>query len=100
VPAGEAENDPRWIAVNDAAAKALAIQDGLALKLLETRPLTIAGAAALLAYYVEATTQAEVIFPDLDMIDRLLEDRWAEERFRLFDRPQRPLQRSARWLLT
>jgi hypothetical protein len=45
VLAGEAENDPRWIAVHGTAAKALAVQDDLALKLLETRPTTIAGAA-------------------------------------------------------
>jgi len=75
VPAGDAENDPRWIAANDTAARALTVQDDLAVKLLETRPTTIAGAAALLTYYVDvtATTRAEVIFPDLDMIDRLLE---------------------------
>ena len=48
VPAGETKNDPRWIAANDAAVKALAVRDDLAVKLLETRPTTIAGAAALL----------------------------------------------------
>jgi hypothetical protein len=81
VPAGDAENDPRWIAANDTAARALTVQDDLAVKLLETRPTTIAGAAALLTYYVDvtATTRAEVIFPDLDMIDRLLESRWIDE---------------------
>ena len=68
VPTGEAENDQRWIIANNAAASALAVQDDLAVKLLETQPTTIAGAAALLTYYVDviATTQAEVIFPDLD----------------------------------
>jgi len=35
VLAGEAENDPRWIAVHGTAAKALAVQDDLAVKLLE-----------------------------------------------------------------
>ena len=35
VPAGEAENDPEWIAANDAAGEALAVQDDLAVKLLE-----------------------------------------------------------------
>jgi hypothetical protein len=50
----EAPNDPRWIAANDAAGKALAVQDDLAVKLLETQPMTIAGAAALLSYYVDA----------------------------------------------
>ena len=81
VPAGDAENDPRWIAANDTAARALTVQDDLAVKLLETRPTTIAGAAALLTYYVDvtATTRAEVIFPDLDMIDRLLESRSIDE---------------------
>ena len=48
VPAGEAENDLRWIAANDAAGEALSVQDDLAVKLLETQPTTIAGAAALL----------------------------------------------------
>jgi len=81
VPAGDAENDPRWIAANDTAARALTVQDDLAVKLLETRPTTIAGAAALLTYYVDvtATTRAEVIFPDLDMLDRLLESRSIDE---------------------
>jgi hypothetical protein len=74
VPAGEAANDPRWIVANDAAGKALAVQDGLAVKLLETHPTTIAGAAALLSYYVDAidTKRAEVIFPSLDVDGRLL----------------------------
>jgi hypothetical protein len=68
VPAGEAEYDPRWIAANDAAGEALTVQDDLAVKLLETQPTTIAGAAALLTYYVVAvtTTQPEVVFPELD----------------------------------
>ena len=68
VPAGEAENDPEWIAANDAAGEALAVQDDLAVKLLETQPTTIAGAAALLSYYVDAvtTTEPEVVFPELD----------------------------------
>jgi hypothetical protein len=68
VSAGEAENDPRWIAANDAAGDALAAQDDLAVKLLQTQPTTIAGAAALLSYYVDVvtTTQPEVIFPELD----------------------------------
>jgi len=68
VSAGEAENDPRWIAANDAAGDALAVQDDLAVKLLQTQPTTIAGAAALLSYYVDVvtTTQPEVIFPELD----------------------------------
>jgi hypothetical protein len=80
VPAGDAENDPRWIAANDTAARALTVQDDLAVKLLAIRPTTLAGAAALLTYYIDvmATTQAEVIFPDLDMIDRLLESRSTE----------------------
>jgi hypothetical protein len=68
VPAGEAENDPQWIAPEDAAGVALAVQDDLAVKLLETQPTTIAGVAALLTYYVDAvtTTQPEIVFPELD----------------------------------
>jgi hypothetical protein len=79
--AGDAENDPRWIAANDTAASALAVQDDLAVKLLETQPTTIAGAAELLTYYVGviATTQAEVIFPDIDVIGRLLESKSDDE---------------------
>jgi hypothetical protein len=46
VPAGEVENDPGWIAVNDTAAKALAVQDDLAVKLLAIPPTTIAGRRA------------------------------------------------------
>jgi hypothetical protein len=42
VPAGEAENSPKWIAANAAVGEALAAQDDLALKLLETQPTTIA----------------------------------------------------------
>jgi hypothetical protein len=68
MPAGEAESDPRWIAANDTAAKALAVQDDLAMKLLEPRLATIDGAAALLTYYVGVVTtkQLEVVFPELD----------------------------------
>ena len=68
VPAGEAESDPQWIAADDAAGEALTVQDDLAVKLLETQPTTIAGAAALLTYYVDAvaTTQPEIVFPELD----------------------------------
>ena len=62
------DDDPQWIAANDAAGEALALQDDLAVKLLKTQPTTIAGAAALLNYYVDAvtTTQPEVVFPELD----------------------------------
>jgi hypothetical protein len=65
---GEAENDPRWIVANAAVEHALAVQDDLAVELLESQPTTIAGAAALLTYYVDlvATTQPEVAFPELD----------------------------------
>jgi hypothetical protein len=46
----------------------LATQDDLAVKLLETQPTTIAGAAALLTYYADVlrTTLPEVVFPELD----------------------------------
>ena len=68
VPAGEAENDPQWIAANAVAGEALGAQDELAMKLLETQPTTIAGAAALLTYYADvlATTQPDVVFPVVD----------------------------------
>jgi hypothetical protein len=68
VAAGEAENDPQWIAANAVAGEALAAQDNLAMKLLETQPTTIAGAAALLTYYADvlATTQPDVVFPVVD----------------------------------
>ena len=81
VPAGEAENDPQWIAVDDAAGEALAVQDDLAVKLLETQPTTIAGAAALLTYYVDAvaTTQPEVVFPELDGNGRPFESKSIDE---------------------
>jgi hypothetical protein len=81
VPAGEAENDPQWIAANDAAGDALAVQDDLAVKLLETQPTTIAGAAALLTYYVDAvaTTQPEVVFPELDRNGRPFESKSIDE---------------------
>jgi hypothetical protein len=81
VPAGESENDPQWIAATDAAGEALAVQDDLAVKLLETRPTTIAGAAALLTYYVDAvtTTQPEVVFPELDGNGRPFESKSIDE---------------------
>jgi hypothetical protein len=81
VAAGEAENDPQWIAANDAAGEALAVQDDLAVKLLETQPTTIAGAAALLTYYVDAvtTTQPEVVFPELDGNGRPFESKLIDE---------------------
>ena len=68
VPAGEVESDPQWIGAEDAAGEALAVQDDLAVKLLETQPTTIAGAAALLSYYVDVvtTTRPEIVFPELD----------------------------------
>jgi hypothetical protein len=81
VPAGEAESDPQWIAADDAAGEALAVQDDLAVKLLETQPTTIAGAAALLSYYVDAvtTTQPEVVFPELDGQGRPFESKSIDE---------------------
>ena len=81
VPAGEAENDLQWIAANDATGEAVAVQDDLALKLLETKPTTIAGAAALLTYYVDAvtTTQPEVVFPELDGNGRPFESKSIDE---------------------
>jgi hypothetical protein len=81
VPAGEAESDPQWIAADDAAGEALAVQDDLALKLLETQPTTIAGAAALLIYYVDAVTtaQPEVVFPELDANGRPFESKSIDE---------------------
>ena len=81
VPAGEAESDPQWVAADDAAGEALAVQDDLAVKLLETQPTTIAGAAALLNYYVDAvtTTQPEIVFPELDGNSRPLESKSIDE---------------------
>jgi hypothetical protein len=81
VPAGESENDPQWIAANDAVGEALAVQDDLAVKLLETQPTTIAGAAALLTYYVDAVTtaQPEVVFPELDANGRPFESKSIDE---------------------
>jgi hypothetical protein len=81
VSAGEVENDPRWIAANDAAGQALAVQDDLAVKLLETQPTTVAGAAALLTYYVDVatTTQPEVVFPELDENGRPFESKSIDE---------------------
>jgi len=81
VPAGEAESDPQWVAADDAAGEALAVQDDLAVKLLETQPTTIAGAAALLSYYVDAvtTTQPEIVFPELDGNSRPLESKSIDE---------------------
>ena len=81
LPAGEAESDPQWIAADDAAGEALAVQDDLALKLLETQPTTIAGAAALLNYYVDAvaTTQPEIVFPELDGNRRPFESKSIDE---------------------
>src|SRR6516225_2645207 len=75
------ENDAQRIVADDAAAEALAVQDDFAVKLLETQPTTIAGAAALLTYYVDAvaTTQPEVVFPELDGNGRPFESRSIDE---------------------
>jgi hypothetical protein len=82
VPAGEAENDLQWIAADDAAGEALNVQDDLAVKLLEIQPTTIAGAAALLTYYVDVveTTQPEIVFPELDGNGRPFESKSIDER--------------------
>jgi hypothetical protein len=82
--AGDVESDPQWIAADDAAAKALAVQDDLAAKLLEPKPTTIDGAAALLTYYlgVITTKQPEVAFPELD--GRLFESKSNDEPTRDF----------------
>jgi hypothetical protein len=79
--AGEAENDPRWIAANDAAGEALAVQDDLAVKLLETQATTVAGAAALLTYYLDVvtTTQPEAVFPELNGNGRPFESQSIDE---------------------
>ena len=81
VPVGEAENDLQWIAANDATGEALAVQDDLAVKLLENQPTTIAGAAALLTYYVDAVTtmQPEVVFPEHDGNGRPFESKLIDE---------------------
>jgi hypothetical protein len=81
VAASEAESDPQWIAADDAAGEALAVQDDLAVKLLETRPRTIAGAAALLTYYVDVVTtaQPDVVFPELDGNGRPFESKSIDE---------------------
>ena len=75
------ENDAQRIVADDAAAEALAVQDDFAVKLLETQPTTIAGAAALLTYYVDAvtTTQPEVVFPELDRNGRPFESKSIDE---------------------
>jgi len=73
MPMGEAEIDPRWIAADNVAREALAVQDDLAVKLLERPPTTIDGAAALLNYYVGIITQSEVVFPELDVNGRLIQ---------------------------
>jgi hypothetical protein len=81
VPAGEAESDPQWIAADDAVGAALVVQDNFALKVLETQPTTIAGAGALLTYYVDAVTtaQPEVVFPELDANGRPFESKSIDE---------------------
>jgi hypothetical protein len=86
VPAGEAENDPRWIAANATVGEALAVQDDLAVKLLETKPTTIVGAAAILRYYVDVvtTTQPDIVFPELDENARPFESKSVDEPTRDF----------------
>jgi len=81
VPTGEAESDPQWIAADAAVGEALAVQDDLAVRLLETQPTTIGGAAALLTYYIDVvtTTQPEVAFPELDENGRPLESKSIHE---------------------
>jgi len=73
----EVEIDPRWIAADDVAREALTLQDDLAVKLLKTQPKTIAGAAALLTYYVDAltTTRQDAVFPEVDVNGRLVQSK-------------------------
>jgi hypothetical protein len=86
VLAGGAEYDSQWVAADAAAAEALTVQDDLAVKLLETQPTTIAGAAALLTYYADfvATTSPEVAFPQLDGNARPFESKSVDEPSRDF----------------
>ena len=81
VPVGEVEYDPEWIAANNAVGEALAVQDDLAVKLVEIQPRTTAGAVALLTYYVDVITteQSEVVFPELDVNGRLFESKSINE---------------------
>jgi hypothetical protein len=48
----------------DEATDAFEMQDDIALDLLHTKPTTVAGAAALLGYYVDAVSTAKQFFPE------------------------------------
>jgi hypothetical protein len=48
----------------DEATDASEMQDDIALDLLHTKPTTVAGAAALLGYYVDAVSTAKQFFPE------------------------------------
>jgi hypothetical protein len=86
VPAGEAEKNSQ-IAANAAVEEALAVQDDLAVKLLEIQPTTTAGVAALLTYYPEVvtTTLPEVAFPELDANGRPFQSNSVDEPGRHFE---------------
>lgn len=64
-PGPEVEADPRWEPLRDAANEAQDFQDSAARDLLRIEPTTVAGATALLNYYVEAEAAEKQIFPEL-----------------------------------
>jgi hypothetical protein len=60
----ELADDQEWCARHNEAADATDRQDDVALNLLHIQPTTVAGAAALLGYYVEAVSTDEQFFPE------------------------------------
>jgi hypothetical protein len=56
--------EERCIEQEDEATNAIRRQDDIALELLHIQPSTVAGAAALLGYYVEAVSRNKQFFPE------------------------------------
>lgn len=59
------EEYPPWQPFNDAVNEAEDSKDAAARDLLHIEPTTVAGAAALVSYYVEAETASPQVFPEL-----------------------------------
>jgi hypothetical protein len=60
----EIADDQEWCDLHNEAADAVGTQDDIARNLLHTQPTTVAGAAALLSYYVEAVSRDKQFFPE------------------------------------
>ena len=62
--AGDLDAEPQHQAADFEAGSAADRQDDVAIEMLHTQPTTVAGATAVLSYYVEAEAPGEQVFPE------------------------------------